>query len=867
MRSRLLACLALAVLAPLACAQTPLRPPTPLLAAPAETLSPGQAAITLEAADRAQEMGFSSIAVRLYRQLLDAPVGTAGDRLQLRVSLVTALLSDGQVEAAEAALDEFTGLRNSAWHLRAGLVAQYAGRSASARVEADAVKLDELSAGDRGWYFLLKATVAEAAGDTEKRNQFYDQASAAAVNELQRTRFALAREFSRLRVGAPSAGDLEKARANAERLQGSKAGYDFARVYAIMLHAAGQKAEAVSVLQRQLQGLPLEERRAAEDFRLLLGLISGAEDGPGRRALFQLLATGEDAAKQRIALRILARASATGAAASEFREQLDELTRAGRAEHPILEDLWLFRAQVALGENDYARAESDAKSLLDRFPGSPLRAHALGVLTSAAWEQRRYRLAADFAGKARQALPEGPARAQLGVLVAEAWFRAGDDYRSAADAYAAVLDAPPPGVAPGLLMFQRVLAEIEAGRLQEAQPLLDELGRRPGFDAENRWQAEWNLARAMQIAGQTEAAYARVNRLLSGAGAGAALPADLRARMAWLRARLSFDAGQHAETVRLLDESGDSLEGASPELRTEIASSGLWLRARAEFALDQAPVALATLEKLRAEYPRSDAAVYSFITEADYYAKRGQTVAAQQRLTKLADDYADSPYASHALYQAAVLAERRGQDTNFEEANKLIEQLAQRYPESDLLFYARLKQGDLLRKLSQFALAQRAYEAVINRFPQHAEVLAAQMSLADCHGAQSSSDSAHAERAVEIYERLLVLPQAPLDLRVEAGFKLGSTLDKRGQTERAQTIWWRDVVTGFLLPDGQAEQLGAKGRYWMGRTLVELGASFERQEKLEQAREAWQLVRRYKLPGESLAEAKLARFLVPGGKP
>ena len=61
MRSRLLACLALAVLAPLACAQTPLRPPTPLLAAPAETLSPGQAAVTLEAADRAQEMGFSSI--------------------------------------------------------------------------------------------------------------------------------------------------------------------------------------------------------------------------------------------------------------------------------------------------------------------------------------------------------------------------------------------------------------------------------------------------------------------------------------------------------------------------------------------------------------------------------------------------------------------------------------------------------------------------------------------------------------------------------------------------------------------------------------------------------------------------------------
>ena len=94
----------------------------------------------------------------------------------------------------------------------------------------------------------------------------------------------------------------------------------------------------------------------------------------------------------------------------------------------------------------------------DKFPGSPLRMQAFGVLTASAWEQRRYRTAALNAQHARAELAtatkpeELDARARLGVLEAEAWFRAGDtagdagDFRSAADAYAAALRERPAGV-------------------------------------------------------------------------------------------------------------------------------------------------------------------------------------------------------------------------------------------------------------------------------------------------------------------------------------------------------------------------------------------------------------------------------------
>jgi tetratricopeptide (TPR) repeat protein len=277
---------------------------------------------------------------------------------------------------------------------------------------------------------------------------------------------------------------------------------------------------------------------------------------------------------------------------------------------------------------------------------------------------------------------------------------------------------------------------------------------------------------------------------------------------------------------------------------------------------------LELLKKLRADFPRSDAAVYSYFDEAEHYAKQDKTVEAQQLLTKLADEFPDNTYAPYALYQAALQAERRGQDANFAEANRLIEDLVKKYPQSDLVFYARLKQGDLLRKLNQFPQAQQVYETLVNNYVAHKDVILAQLALAECHNAQSASDPSQAERAIVLFEHLRDRVDAAVDVRVEAGFNLGYLYARRGDAGKAEEIWWKDVVHEFLVKDpAVAAQLGAKGRYWMARTLLELGALFESQEKLEQAKEAWLLIIRAHLsPGEDLAQARLARFHLPEAK-
>ena len=115
--------------------------PVPLAAASAVTaVSPGVAALTLAAAQRAQELGFPATAVELYREALAAP---NADRAMLTLGLVAALLDDGRLAEAESALNGWIGLRGSAWQLRAGVAAVTARKIDAAKAALAMVALQQ----------------------------------------------------------------------------------------------------------------------------------------------------------------------------------------------------------------------------------------------------------------------------------------------------------------------------------------------------------------------------------------------------------------------------------------------------------------------------------------------------------------------------------------------------------------------------------------------------------------------------------------------------------------------------------------------------------------------------------------------------
>ena len=91
-------------------------------------------------------------------------------------------------------------------------------------------------------------------------------------------------------------------------------------------------------------------------------------------------------------------------------------------------------------------------------------------------------------------------------------------------------------------------------------------------------------------------------------------------------------------------------------LRAEIDSAAMLLKARAEFALGREQAGLEALERLRKVHPETDAAISSYLNEAEYYAAQDKIAEARKSLVGLIDnrDYKDSEHVPYALYRLAL---------------------------------------------------------------------------------------------------------------------------------------------------------------------------------------------------------------------
>jgi len=839
-----------------------------------------------------------TIAASLYAELLAAP-GTDKPGLTLRYA--TALLDAGRAAEAEEALNASPGNRPPEWRLRMGLALAQQKRFDGARDQIERINVDQLTLPDRAWFWFLQGVLADAATprDVPRANKNYQNAEQDAPNDFARANFLAAEQRTRLTLVPYTPAELDQLRRayEAEQQRGRPA-YQLAEDYAVRLDALKQTNEAVKFLGDTIVRIPRAESTWTDRLRFLLGMVGDrTRGGAGRNALNLLLEQGQTADLQREALQILAGSSQRDPERTLFRAELDKLL-APEAKSPIRDGLLLMRAQLALAEKDYLTAERRANELNETFPGSALRPHAFVVLASSAWEQRRYRLAAENARRAREAVVAQPVAkpqfeakvvaqivGELRVFEAEARYRA-RDYRLAAEAYAAALQQPPANVNAGDLMFQRALASILADENDpkaDLPKIVDELEADPQFDATNRWEAEWSLARGLKVQGKVQVALDRVTRLLEHA-ADAKISPDLRARMSWLQLSLALDAGHPELALRLAPNLAAVLSGTSAELSNEAASSAALAIARAQFDLNQEAAALDTLKALRAQYPTSKAAIFSYLQTADYYAGREKLQDALQALGQLIDApaYQRSEYVPYALFRRAGLLERRalaqqsGQREDLEEANKAIEKLVdeKRDPPApaDLVFMARLKQGDLLRTLNDFPRAQVAYEDLMNnsKYVQADDISGrslAELKLAECHNAQSSTDvsGSHADQAQSMFEELLYRVSAPADVRVEAGYNLGKILERRGQFEKARDVWWRDVITPFLIDATSGESSRATVPYWLARTLIDIGQLLEQRQNTDEARRAYVLLRDSHLGyGESVALERLAKLGISG---
>ncbi|MDP4643205.1 MAG: hypothetical protein NWS71_02055 [Opitutales bacterium] len=824
----------------------------------------------LAAAERAFRSGLVGLAESGYRAILVNPTLELGLADDVRVSLAAALIAQQRYIAART---ELAAVREAAQSSRYNLylaVALYGdgkGVDSTAFDEAVAkVKPAQLSAMDRAWLFLLRGLQAEMAGKPQAVVPAFEKAVAAAQSESLKAFFSSLVFLQKIKDTPADPGLASDIRNQLERLSREAAAYPYARQYAVMLYNLERAEEAIAVIDDQRVNNTNLGSREREQLLLLKGMIAGRDSLRGREALQDLLRIGKTRDVLRVALQLLASGpDATSGSLSEFLNQMIARTEP----HPLLGDIYFIRSQLALARAEIALnnnnlemarqetaiAEADARYLLEQFPGLQQITSVYRLLAYAALQRTppQYRAAADFLIQLRDQTEVLADRVVLNRLIGDCYFL-NADYNNAVDFYLAAHTKAIDGGRDGELFLRLITAEVRSDQMDAALQHIDQADFTGGVSVSDRWRAEWNIAQALKAEGQLDVALTRVRLLLEGGAAN--VPTTLDVRLRWMEAYLSFLAKDEegllervsallARVESLPVEKLDSAE--SKLLITEI----LLLQAQILIGSGQANDGMVVLERLRVGYANSAAAQRSYLTEADYHGSIADLKSAQETLSKLASIYPQSVLAPQAIFEAGIYCERRGAEF-YEEAVRLHYGIEESYPSDTLVFSAGLKQGDLLRKLNKFTAAQKIYENLINTYPTHPLRYVSELSRVDCMLALAKNNVSQLNDVAISLERLIDIPNLPIDFQAEVGYKWGFALLKRDAPEEAKEVFLL-ISSRFFLDGDQAVQLGGTGRYWMSRALLALGNILEESGELAEAKRVYRKMVAFNLPGRNLA--------------
>ncbi len=812
------------------------------------------------AARAALESGLSATAADIFSSLLEDMELAANDRIELSLDYVAALIAQASYRKASDVLATLPVLYDANRRRLYQASILYGEASTpnpeSIRAELTGIDPDALTRFDLPWFFLLQGMVADIEGHSDDAKTFFKKAENAALSPMQSALFSSLVLRQQILKSQADESLLVEIREKFEALAGRSAAFPFLLEYLVLLHGMGRQAEAIDILEAELtradSGYSADERA---NLRLLKGLILGHDSSAGWASLESLVRTGVDSEATVIALQLLASVTERQA---DLLELLSEII-AQPEPYPLIAQLYYMRCQLALANPDMIDlAEADARHLLDQFPGFSEIASVYRLLAYAALQRTppRYRVAADYLLDLRERSSEPHKIAELNRLIGDCYFL-NSDYSNAVDFY----DLAYSGIdsesgAPNLLL-RLVISQIRSGKYEEAVTKIDQASFAGQIGVTDHWRAEWSIALALQANGQAERALERLRSVIRRDAE--AVPVLLDLRMRWLEAYISLQLDESSGVDEKLDVLLARIESMppdalGPEESSRLKSELLLLKSETMLALDDVAAAFDVIATIRSEFRGNVAAQRTYFTEAAYHASVEDFLAAREVLRSFADDYPGSTLIPQALFEAALHSQRQGPD-HYGEAVILLDRLVQDHPGSDLVYYAGLKQGDLLRLMNNFAGAQLIYENLINRFPSHRLRYAAELSRADCIAALAQGEGQLAE-ALAILERLLDQPDIPVEVRIEAGYKWGNILTRNQDTSAAKTVFGL-VTSRYLLDSTNAAALTLVGRYWLSRSVFSLGELLEHEGDLREAEKLYRRLVAFNLPGRSFALARI----------
>lgn len=729
--------------------------------------------------------------------------------------------------------------------LRAALVRAGLGKGRLAQESLSGIDPEKIPARLRSWLHLARGYALFESGDNAGAMAEFQRAKSSAKNPRARADAEIAVNICRL--SAPAAANPAELEAELKQktsvLMGTPEGFNFAKQYAALLFRRGRDAEAIDVINQQL-----EIALAPEIDKEELNLISAAYAKDPEKQMQILKSVLRKTSSPEIAEFSIELVCANNIAdprkTSEF---LEDIFNSGSAK--IKDRILLEIANSAIRAKDRRLATVSAQKLVEEYPQSRHKADALRILAWSAWENDppQYRLAASNLAKLAALQESERARAEIMYLAAACYFR-DKDFATAAEIYRDIF--PKLAQKRGRILGRAVDSLLELGRESGARELIDEAYKNGSVEPDKLWSCEWKLVEHYRALGNTAKALARIDHAIA---ASEKISPLLKLRLVWLKATIAERAGLHSDALRHCEEIAKMARAVPPEQRREageIAANTLLLKASClEIGMSGSGMkgAISTYEQIRALYPSSEAAPLSYLYQARAEAALGRYASAQKLCGELASRAGDPRYKYSARFDAAEYAKKIGTNAAYREALAMFDSLCADFPGDPRNFYARLWQADILRLLNSFADARKLYEEIVNKYQGHPEIHLAWLRLGDSILARQSK----APDAVGIYERLYSLPDVPAAAKAEAAFKWSFALRRAGRVSEANEVAWLTSSALMKAPPDEA------ALYWIGRGMYNLALSLEELGNKNDASRAYRMIVEYKLPSHKMAAQKL----------
>jgi len=446
-------------------------------------------------------------------------------------------------------------------------------------------------------------------------------------------------------------------------------------------------------------------------------------------------------------------------------------------------------------------------------------------------------------------LAEGDAdRKQALFKIADALYADGE-YTAARAKYLEVTKLFPAAQEAPQALYQAAECYAEAGQYDAAEKefhAIEDAYPESGFAR----QASLRIAAMKELLGEWEQAVSQYNRILR------EFPGSLHAgrarhRRGMVRYRLGSFPGALADFEKVVQEFPGH----------DFSEQAFYMRGWTHYLMGQSDKAQDICREFVQKFPDSAWAPDVLFWLAEYQFNNGFHQKAEAGFTGVALRYPSSELADDAIFwagQSAVL------QREYLRAIEHFSKLVQNYPESPRLVQARFAQGDALSELGQFAAAILAYEEVILKAQGSYTAALARGRIGDCQFTLGAGDPARYAEAIKSYAALTGRADVPVEISLQAEYKLGRCLDKTGDAAGALERYL-NVIYRYVAQKNRA--VGSEA--WFTRAAFGAAAIREQEQQWSEALRIYERIIEEQVPAAEEARMRIRklrteRWVTPG---